>query len=110
MSGGMEDANVTSVTMENARSLQDSNLKAAAAYLDAKLKDLRSDNIRVFSKAVVDTPAKAILDVCRNENIDLIVITTHGRSGLGRAIVGSVADQVIRQAGIPVMVIRPKSR
>lgn len=109
MSGGMEDATVTSMTIESARSLEASNLKAANSYLDAKLKEFRSDNIRVSSRAVIDMPAKAILDVCRTENVDLIVITTHGRSGLGRAIVGSVADQVIRHAGIPVMVIRPKS-
>ena len=110
LSGGMENATMASLSIENARTMEAANVKAATAYLDAKLKEVRSDNIRVSSKVIVDMPSKAILDICRSENIDLIVITTHGRSGLGRAIVGSVADQVIRQSGIPVMVIRPKSR
>ena len=41
-------------------------------------------------------------------NVDLIAIATHGRSGLGRVVLGSVADSVIRRsADVPCLVIRP---
>ncbi len=109
LGSGMESPTVTAMTVESARNIETANIKAATAYLDAKLKQVSSEGIHASSKVILDVPAKAILDICKNENIDLIVMTTHGRSGLGRAIIGSVADQVIRQSGVPVMVIRPKS-
>lgn len=105
---GMENPTMTTLAVENARTLEENNVKAATAYMERKVQDTRSTGIKVSTRIVNDTPAKAILDVAKNESVDLIIITTHGRSGLGRAIVGSVADHVIRHAGIPVMVIRPK--
>jgi nucleotide-binding universal stress UspA family protein len=42
--------------------------------------------------------------------MDLVVMTTHGKSGIKRAIMGSVADAVIRESGKPVLVIRPNTR
>lgn len=45
-----------------------------------------------------------------NENaIDLIALATHGRSGLGRAVFGSVADFVLRVSGLPILLIKPKA-
>lgn len=108
LGGAMENPTMTTLAIENARSLEANNIKAASAYIDRKAEEVRSSGVKVSPRVISDTPAKAVLDVCKNENADLIVITTHGRSGLGRVIVGSVADHVIRHAGIPVMVIRPK--
>ncbi len=105
---GMENPTMTTLAIENARALEANNVKAATVYIERKVQEARSAGIKVSPSVFNDTPAKAILDVCKNEGVDLIIITTHGRSGLGRAIVGSVADHVIRHAGIPVMVIRPK--
>jgi nucleotide-binding universal stress UspA family protein len=48
------------------------------------------------------------LNFADKNNIDLIAIATHGSSGLGRTIFGSVADHVLRGAGLPVMVMKPK--
>lgn len=50
--------------------------------------------------------SRAILDAARAEDVNLIVMATHGRSGLGRAILGSVAEAVVRHAGVPVLLIR----
>ena len=49
-----------------------------------------------------------ILDTANSEKCDLIVMATHGRSGIGRVIIGSVADHVIRHATCPVLVVHPK--
>lgn len=49
-----------------------------------------------------------IVQAAKSQHCDLIVISTHGRSGLGRALLGSVADYVIRHAPSPVLVVHPK--
>src|SRR3954447_4582204 len=55
-------------------------------------------------------PATSIVDAATAESADLIVIGSHGRSGLGRAVLGSVSDHVVRHATCPVMVVRPGTR
>ena len=53
-------------------------------------------------------PAPAtILDVAREEGADLIVMSTHGRTGLRHAVIGSVAEEVVRKSPIPVLTFRP---
>ena len=53
-------------------------------------------------------PAQEILDVAGRESDTIIVISTHGRSGVGRWLVGSVTDKVVRHAAEPVLVVRPR--
>lgn len=48
---------------------------------------------------------KAIIDRAENEQIDLIVMSSHGRSGLSRMLIGSVTDKVVRGARCPVLVV-----
>jgi nucleotide-binding universal stress UspA family protein len=52
-------------------------------------------------------PAQRILDVVTQEAADLLVVGTHGRTGLQRVILGSVADRMVRQATCPVLTVRP---
>jgi len=47
------------------------------------------------------------VELAREIGSDLIVMATHGRSGLGRSVFGSVADQVVRQSSIPVLLLHP---
>lgn len=51
-------------------------------------------------------PAESIIEVATAENVDLIVIGNRGHSGVGRALIGSVSDEVVRNAGCPVLVVR----
>jgi nucleotide-binding universal stress UspA family protein len=53
-------------------------------------------------------PFVEIVRYAREELIDLIVISTHGRTGLKHVLIGSVAEQVVRKAGCPVLTVRPK--
>src|SRR5262249_28368984 len=55
------------------------------------------------------SPADQILTVAREKGCDLIVMGSHGRSGLGRLILGSVAEEVMRKATCPVMVVKPRA-
>ena len=50
-------------------------------------------------------PYSAIVDCAENEQIDLIVMSSHGRSGLSRMLIGSVTDRLLRAAKCPVMVV-----
>jgi nucleotide-binding universal stress UspA family protein len=51
-------------------------------------------------------PAQEIVDYAREQGVDLIAMASHGRSGLARAILGSVTDSVLRHAACPVLVVR----
>jgi CBS domain-containing protein/nucleotide-binding universal stress UspA family protein len=53
-------------------------------------------------------PVEAIVHRARHLGADLIAMTTHGRTGLGRTILGSVADEVLRTAPCPVMIVHPR--
>lgn len=52
------------------------------------------------------SPADQIIDYAASEHIDLIVMGTHGRSGLERMLIGSVTENVIRQTSVPVHIVR----
>ncbi len=54
-----------------------------------------------------DTPT-TLLGLVGTKNIDLIVVGTHGRSGLGRVLIGSVAETIVREAPCPVMTVGPR--
>jgi nucleotide-binding universal stress UspA family protein len=51
-------------------------------------------------------PAESIIEAASSEGADLIVIGNRGHSGVGRALIGSVSDEVVRNAGCPVLVVR----
>jgi nucleotide-binding universal stress UspA family protein len=57
--------------------------------------------------AAYGDPAAHILQMIEHQGIDLVVMTTHGRGALGRALFGSVADRIVRAAPVPVLLIRP---
>jgi nucleotide-binding universal stress UspA family protein len=55
-------------------------------------------------------PWEQIIDVAKERGADLIVMGTHGRRGISRALLGSVAEKVVRMAPIPVLTIRPHEK
>lgn len=80
----------------------------AQRYLDSVAQRLQAAGARVTTLALIaEHPAQAILDVAQQQAPALIALATHGRSGLRRAFLGSIADKVVRGATIPVLVYRP---
>jgi nucleotide-binding universal stress UspA family protein len=73
----------------------------AEDYLAAVAARLRAQQLRVQTRAVIGDPAAEI--ILAGHAADLIVMATHGRSGLGRWVSGSVADRVLRGASVPVL-------
>jgi nucleotide-binding universal stress UspA family protein len=76
-------------------------------YLNKVGDDLRKADIVVQVVSRDGSPAEEILDYAKNNEVDLIIMTTHGRSGPSRWLIGSVADKVIRNATVPVLMISP---
>jgi nucleotide-binding universal stress UspA family protein len=79
----------------------------AQSYLDRVAEQLRARGLRVRAHTVIGSPASAILGYAREYAVDAIAIATHGRGGLARVLLGSVADAVLRGAGVPVLLFRP---
>ena len=59
----------------------------------------------VHAQEVAFTEARGILDYAERQEVDLIVMGTHGRRGLGRLLLGSVAEKVVRLASVPVLTV-----
>lgn len=85
--------------------LDDRLARAADDYLGSVQDRLPSD-LPCERQVLRGAPAAAILDHAERTGADLIVMGTHGRSGLGRFLLGSVADQVVRAASVPVLLVR----
>jgi nucleotide-binding universal stress UspA family protein len=83
-------------------------LRTAQEYLRDIVKRLESQGVgHVEAHLWYGHPAAAIVGAARAQKADLIVMTTHGRSGLGRIGPGSVAAAVIRGTLVPVLLVRP---
>ena len=78
----------------------------AAAYLDQQVQGLRARGIRLEASLRHGGAAREIAAAAGENPGSLIVMSTHGRTGVGRAILGSVATAVVRESGAPVLLIR----
>lgn len=81
----------------------------AHSYLRSHKGTLRQQGYDVEAMVVEgENIADALLDVAIERTIETIVMSTHGRGGISRWVFGSVADKVLRQADVPVLLIRAK--
>jgi nucleotide-binding universal stress UspA family protein len=75
----------------------------------AELADLAEANGVVAITAVEEgVPVREILEYAETNDIDLIVMGTHGRTGFGRVLLGSVAEKVVRHSEIPVLTVHTR--
>jgi nucleotide-binding universal stress UspA family protein len=82
-------------------------VQEAEAYLASVKAQLAATGIPDVETSVwYGPPASAIVEAARLRGADLIVMTTHGRSGLGRLILGSVAESVLRGTTTPILLLR----
>jgi nucleotide-binding universal stress UspA family protein len=109
MAPGMGSPKGAEVAMQAALEEEKRDRAHARRYLSGKVRTLKSRDIEASYRVIVGDPARSIMKFADKEKIDLVVMTTHGKSGLKRAIMGSVADAVIRESGKPVLVVRPRA-
>jgi len=68
--------------------------------------DTVGDDVAVETAVLSGTPYKRILDYADEEHADMIVMGTHGRTGVDRYLLGSVTEKVVRTADVPVLTVR----
>ncbi|MGH7315769.1 MAG: universal stress protein [Candidatus Rokuibacteriota bacterium] len=82
----------------------------ARRWVEAALEDwvakARAEGLSARSALRAGAPHEEIVALARDERADLVVIGTHGRGGVSRALLGSVADRVVRLAPCPVLTVR----
>ncbi|MEX2468030.1 MAG: universal stress protein [Gemmatimonadota bacterium] len=82
----------------------------ADAYLQKVAAQLSADGLTVDTHlAEGDTPPSVITAIAKEVGADLIALATHGYGGMKRAVLGSVADKVLRSSPLPLLVLRPEA-
>jgi nucleotide-binding universal stress UspA family protein len=81
-------------------------VSAARIALDRSVQELARTDVRIVPEVAEGTPFEEIVRFAREQNIDLIVMGTHGHTGLAHLFLGSVADKVVRRAPCPVLTVR----
>ncbi len=87
--------------------LQEQSLKAAEKAMDRICEEHLQGCPNFQRKIVSGEPATEILKLIESEDIDMVVMGTHGRKGMENAIFGSVAENVVKKSPVPVLVINP---
>ncbi len=101
------DAGAAPVSAELMQTLLDQELSVTRNYLAGVKQRLEATGLTVETMSDFGYPAGYIREAIAQRPDSLVVMTTHGRSGLARLALGSVADQIVRQSGHPVVVVRP---
>lgn len=91
----------------------DFTLEARVEAAEKELEHLRGiygPQLSLEARLLTGAPARTLCDLAKDEKFDLIVLSSHGHTGLGRILIGSVAEQVVQEASCPVLVIKlPKN-
>ncbi|HWP58616.1 MAG TPA: universal stress protein [Candidatus Acidoferrales bacterium] len=81
--------------------------REAEEYLKGKTEELQAEGLRVSVMVVGGDAAEQIIDLARTTQQNLIALSTHGRSGLKRWVLGSVAEKIVHHSRDPVLIVRP---
>lgn len=81
-------------------------VKTSDQELEKWVEQEMASGVRFTSRTAQGQIMSEVVDLARDEGIDLIVLSTHGRTGLRHVLLGSVAEQVVRHAPCPVLVVR----
>ena len=92
--------------VEIARNHEAGHVEQQKELLQGVVANLSHDGVNALGQAVAGNAHREIVRVVEEQGIDLVIISAHGRRGVSRALPGSVADEVIHDIGVPVMVVR----
>jgi nucleotide-binding universal stress UspA family protein len=99
----------TTLTADELQKIEDANIAGATAYLSKVAQKLKNEGLDVKTEVLFGNVIDQLTDFTEKQSVDLIIIATHGRSGVSRWVWGSVADRVLRSARVPVLMVRPVS-
>jgi nucleotide-binding universal stress UspA family protein len=86
--------------------IQSADKSWAESYLKKLLSSLPSEKIRARAEVLMGRTAEKLVEFAAKNAIDLIIIATHGRSGVSRWVWGSTAEQILRSSCVPVLMVR----
>jgi nucleotide-binding universal stress UspA family protein len=86
---------------------QEEAFKDAEMILERVCEEQLQGCIDFQKRILTGDPAKEILKIIESEDIDMVIMGTHGRKGLDHVFFGSVAENVLRRSPVPVLVINP---
>ncbi len=96
-----------SISAKELERMESESRAAAKNYLNQLMNRVKYDGINIQSKVLGGGRAvDMIADYAAKDEVDLIIIATHGRSGISRWVWGSVADRILRSACVPVLMVR----
>jgi nucleotide-binding universal stress UspA family protein len=84
----------------------DAHKKEAEDYLHDLVNRVKCEVTSVRSEVLVGNTAEKLVDYAQAKGVDLIIIATHGRSGIGRWVWGGIADRILRWGTVPVFMVR----
>lgn len=90
------------------KEMEESLLKFARDFAHQAAEEIKRRGVETEERVELGKPADIIVETARKEGVHAIVMGTHGWTGLARAIIGSVADRVIRHAPCPVILVPTK--
>jgi nucleotide-binding universal stress UspA family protein len=79
----------------------------AESYLYEVVERLKLAGIKAHSKLLTGKAADSLVDYIHKNKFDLLIMATHGRSGISRWIWGSVAEKILHSSSTPVLIVRP---
>ena len=94
------------ISPEAMRERETAGEKIARDYLDQVVSRLQHESTEMHSEVLIGNVADSLADFAEINEFDLILIATHGRSGVSRWVRGSIADKVLRSSNIPVLMVR----
>ena len=87
--------------------VEEERKSAAAEYLDGVRHRMKGEGVDLRSEVLVGRVAERLAEYIESQAMDLIIIATHGRSGISRWVRGSIAERVLSSSRIPVLMVRP---
>jgi nucleotide-binding universal stress UspA family protein len=91
---------------KNREQIEQERKQAAETYLQKMEDRLKAEQLEVNSTVLEGEIAETLIDFAINNSIELIVMATHGRSGMRRWLLGSVADRMVSHSCVPVLMVR----
>lgn len=88
--------------------MENKHRQAAKRYVHNIADRLIKDNINAIPVTLEGNPADEILDYANKNNVEMIIMSSHGRSGIKRWLLGSVTKKVLDHSPIPVLIVIPK--
>ena len=100
--GGIE----SHISPEERHRLEKDSMGVATRYLEERAQTLTEQGLQVECETLFGNAVEQVIDFATKHEVDLIIIAAHGRSGVSRLFLGSVADRILGAARVPVLMVR----